>query len=75
MEPFSPYLVERIAEHDDEKAFGELFENFFPGLFSFANSIIKDRQKSEEIVADVFFNIWEINKNLLLSGKTEKRPS
>ncbi len=45
-------------------AFGNLFEKNFQQLAFFANSIVKDWDLAEEIVSDVFFNIW-IKRNEL----------
>lgn len=43
----------------DEEAFRKLFEHFFPGLLSFASSILKKRCLAEEVVEDVFIKLWE----------------
>ena len=58
------YLSAKIAEENNTFAFNELFRYYFPGLLSFANSIIKNRQVSEEIVEDVFIKLWE-NRSML----------
>ena len=56
----------------DIKAFEKIFREFYPILCSFANKILKDKDKSEEIVQDVFYNIWkkknEININVSLKS-------
>lgn len=51
-------ILYRISE-SDEAAFGELFESLFPGLLSFAISILKDQHLAEEVVQDVFIKLWE----------------
>ena len=58
------YLLFSIAETSDRMAFNELFSHYFPGLVSFANSIIKERQLSEEVVEDVFLKLWENRRTL-----------
>lgn len=57
-------LVILVAEKDDHLAFNELFRHFFPGLFPFAFAIVKDRQRAEEIIHDVFLKLWENRKML-----------
>ena len=48
-----------IACFDDMQAYKQLFLLFYPSLLSFAVSIIKSKELSEEIVSDVFIKIWE----------------
>lgn len=60
------YWWKLIAETSDEAAFAKLYKHFFPGLISFSHSIIKDRQRSEEVVEDVFVKLW-FNRNRGLS--------
>ena len=42
----------------DKPAFELLFENYFEVLCRFAFGYIKDRDASQEIVQDVFINLW-----------------
>ena len=58
------YLQNRIACHDDQWAYKELFRSFYSGLFSFAGNFIKSRQAAEEVVSDVFIRIWEKRRDL-----------
>src|SRR5512133_1408189 len=39
-------------------AFKKLYDLIVPGLLRFSFSFLKNRQLSEEVVADVFFNVW-----------------
>lgn len=54
----------------DEQAFKELFRNMSTQLCSFACRLIHDKEKSEEIIHDVFLKLWnakaeiEIKRNL-----------
>ncbi len=52
-------LQQAIACFDDTHAYKQLFQMFYPSLVSFAVSIIKSKELSEEIVSDVFIKIWE----------------
>jgi RNA polymerase sigma-70 factor (family 1) len=58
------YLKERIARYDDQIAYKELFVTFYPPLLHFAYSFVKSREQAEEIVSDVFINIWEKRKRI-----------
>ena len=51
-------LLNRISEKSDELAFRELFNLFSNGLYRFSFSILKNKELAEEVVSDVFFNIW-----------------
>lgn len=53
-----------VAEQDDQSAFGELFQVFYPKLLSLAQAIVKSRQIAEEAVQDVFLHLWKNRKVL-----------
>jgi len=57
-------LRDKIADSNDQQAFGKLYMAFFHPLLQFADSIIKDRQLAEEIVSDVFIRIWQNRKSI-----------
>ncbi len=42
----------------DEKAFEALFKTFFAELCFYAVRFVEDMENAEEIVQDIFFNIW-----------------
>jgi len=57
-------LQQAIACFDDTQAYKQLFLLFYPSLVSFAVSIIRSKEVSEEIVSDVFLKIWEKRQQL-----------
>lgn len=61
-------ILHAIAENSDEQAFDALFRMYYPALTSYANSLLKDKQTSEEICIDVFFKLWQ-NRKMLLTIK------
>ncbi len=63
-----PYLINAIAENSDEKAFDELFRMYYPALLSYGNSLLKDKQATEEICVDVMLKLWQ-NRKMLLTIK------
>lgn len=58
-------LQHRIAEFDDAVAYKSLFFHFFLPLKSFSFAIVKSGQTAEEVVSDVFMEIWARRKKLL----------
>ena len=51
-------ILYRLSE-SEETAFRELFDFFFPGLTSYATSLLKNQQMAEEVVEDVFVTLWK----------------
>lgn len=62
--PNSKELAQKIAS-GDELSFKSLFLSCHASLMSFAVSILHVRPLAEEVVSDVFLNIWQ-NKSRLL---------
>ncbi len=58
-------LQHRIAEFDDTVAYKSLFFHFFLPLKSFSAAILKSNEMAEEVVSDVFLEIWTRRKQLL----------
>lgn len=48
----------RIAVYEDEEAYKQLFFVLFQPLQQFSYSIVKSREAAEDIVSDVFIEIW-----------------
>lgn len=49
---------------DDESAFNELFKRYWIRLYKTAYQYLKDKESSEEVVHDVFLNIWDRRSEL-----------
>jgi RNA polymerase sigma-70 factor (family 1) len=64
-DPHIKGLFQRIALHDDQEAYKELFYILQPRLNQFAFSILKSVEEAEDIVSDGFIRIWEKRKLLL----------
>ena len=56
-------ILDAIAE-DDEIAFEGLFKSNFAELCIYAIRFVDDIENAEEIVQDIFFNIWNNRKKL-----------
>lgn len=52
-------LQRRIAVYEDEAAYRELFFLLFNPLTHFATSIVQSKETAEEIVSDVFIQLWK----------------
>ncbi len=64
MEERTSYLLERIARSSDEAAYRELYYTYYPALFRFANTLLHEEQLAEEVVSDVFINLWKGRESL-----------
>ena len=51
-------LLRRVAEHDRD-AFGELFENYYPRLFTFLFRLTRSHGAAEELANDVLLTLWK----------------
>jgi RNA polymerase sigma-70 factor (family 1) len=56
-------LVSRVAK-DDQLAYRQLFIQFYTKLTRFVMGFTKNRELTEEIVSDVFINLWRRRKNI-----------
>ena len=57
------------AKSAEEQAFEVLFREYYPRLCGFANKFIANSAESEEIVQEVFLNIWKKRDQLNLSAE------
>lgn len=51
-------LLNRISNNNEEGALRQLFELYGNGLLRFSASIVKRKELAEEVVCDVFFQLW-----------------
>ncbi len=58
-------LIERISLFHDEEAYKKLFFHFHKGLHQFVVSFVKSDPVAEEIVSDVFMNLWKNRDRLI----------
>ena len=58
-------LQQRIADFEDAAAYKKLFFHLFLPLKSFSYAILKSRESAEEVVSDVFIEIWSRRKLLM----------
>lgn len=64
-------LLHRIQHKSDQKAFQELFMLIAPQLLSFGYMYTKNKFIAEEIVDDIFLNLWK-NRNRISEIKNIK---
>lgn len=56
-------LIDRLRS-GDESALTELYNTFWQALFISAYNIIKDKELCEDIIQDIFMNIWHNREKL-----------
>ena len=54
----------RLLKTGREDAIKHIFDNYYLDLCSYADSILKDRYASEEVVEDLFITLWQKSKDL-----------
>ena len=49
----------QLSERGDIALFEEIYNTYFPQLYNYAVTIVKDRATAEDAVSDVFLKMWE----------------
>lgn len=52
-------LWDAVCKADDQQSFRQLFDHFYPRLVRFATDLAISREAAEEIVSDVFVQLWK----------------
>ena len=60
-------ILKSIA-NDDELAYESLFKAYFAELTVYAFRFLEDMENAEEIVQDIYFNLWTNRKNLKINS-------
>jgi len=74
-----PMAIENFTEYTDSdlweqvrgnnyKAFDELYRRHWPKLYRAAYKVLKDQQASEDIIQEVFANLWLKRKTTLINS-------
>jgi RNA polymerase sigma-70 factor (ECF subfamily) len=61
-------MIDKVKSND-EQAFELLFRKYYVHLCGFANKFISDTAEAEEIVQEVFLNIWRKRDQLKLNAE------
>lgn len=61
-------LIWEQIQSDSEVAFGEFFNRQWQRCFSMAYKVLQDQKLSEDLVQDVFVEIWSKRKQLFLQN-------
>jgi RNA polymerase sigma-70 factor (family 1) len=59
----------RLLKQDDEGAFTELYNRYWERLLFIAGIKLRDLAIAEELVQDIFFDLWQRRDRLELSGE------
>lgn len=65
-----PDIIPLIAQ-GDKSAFETLFRNHYANLCGYAVKYVWELDQAEEIVQDLFFNLWNKRKDLYISSSIE----
>lgn len=57
----------RKIQRGDIDSFEKLFHRFYPGLCGYAESLAGKREIAEEVVQDVFYNVWKNRETLRIN--------
>jgi RNA polymerase sigma-70 factor (family 1) len=58
MTPEEWIQVKKDLAKDDKKAFARIYEELWAGLYSVAYNYVRDKATTQEIVQEVFVNLW-----------------
>lgn len=67
---FQEDIVKKIR-NGNEEAFELVFRSLYAVLCTYANKYLKDRDQSEDVVQEVFFNYWSKRNQLEIQGALE----
>lgn len=59
-------LIQRLSQHD-RRAFEQIFRTYYADLCKFCMKYVRDEQVAEEVVQEVFINIWERRASLTIT--------
>lgn len=60
-------LVKRLSK-DDLCAYEEIFRSYWPSCFHKAYTVVRDKEGAEEIVQEIFIQLWEKRKSMLIQN-------
>ena len=66
MIPKEQQQLKKIRKGDID-SFERLFHRFYSGLCSYAGSLVRKEEIAEEVVQDVFYNIWKNRESLKIT--------
>lgn len=57
-------LIYKIKKHDSQTAFRELYDLYYDRLFRIAYYYLKQDEWAQEVVLDIFLNLWQQREKL-----------
>ena len=57
----------RRIRKGDIGSFEELFRRFYQGLLGYARNLVRSDEVAEEVVQDVFYNVWKNRESLRIT--------
>lgn len=65
-----PALLEQLR-NSDEKAFKLIYEQHYRKIYQFANSFLKNKEQSEEVLQETFLNFWMTRDRIIIDMPVE----
>jgi RNA polymerase sigma-70 factor, ECF subfamily len=65
------YLLGRVLQYDDYRAFEKLFHANYTPLRNFSKRLVKINEVAEELVSEVFSKIWSGRKRIVISSSAK----
>ena len=56
---YSEQELVAMLQHHNDRAFGYLYDNYCGALYGIINSIVRDKETANDVLQDVFVNIWK----------------
>lgn len=60
-----------LLQQGDERAYTEIYNRYWKKLYFIAHKLLKDNDAAEEIVQEVFLNIWKKKESLAIKSMTQ----
>ena len=57
----------RKIRKGDVQSFEKLFFAFYPGMLRYAGSLVRKNEIAEEVVQDVFYNVWKNRESIRIT--------
>jgi RNA polymerase sigma-70 factor (family 1) len=68
VENFEESELVRLLNHKDQESFSKIYRLLWPSLFNAAFKRLKDRQKCEDIIQNVFVDLWHRKDKVVITN-------
>ena len=61
----------QLISQGDKKAYEQMFKTYYQTLCNYGCSMLKDMDEAEEVVQNVFYNLWQKRESLQISSSVK----